>query len=179
MFHMETTVPMKKGCGSAGSEKDQVSFETLLVDDRSAFERGEDGAFGLREPKAGFDERVDHQRGIDGNQELFKAGALKRGDENRFAIAGEVDKFLRREEIGLVQDLDDRLGRDCKLGEDLFDLSFLLFTDRAGGILDVEKNLGPLHLFKRGTEARNECVRKVADEANRIGEQDLAAGRKL
>ena len=133
----------------------------------------------MREPEAGFDEWVDHERGIDGNQELFKAGALKRGDENRFAIAGEVDEFLRRDKIGLVQDLDDPFGRDGKLGQDLFDLSFLLFTDWAGGILDVEKNLCPLHLFKRGTEARNECVGKVADEANCIGEQDLAAGRKL
>ena len=53
----------------------------------SAFERGEDEAFGLRNPKAGFDERVDHERGIDGNQELFKAGVLKRGNGNGFAIA--------------------------------------------------------------------------------------------
>jgi hypothetical protein len=75
MFLTETAVPVKKGCWSAGSEKDEVSFKAFLVDDRSAFERGEDGAFGLREPKAGFDERVDHERGIDGNQELFKAGA--------------------------------------------------------------------------------------------------------
>ena len=116
MFHMETTVPVKKGCWSAGSEKDEVSFEAFLVDNSSAFERGEDGAFGLREPKAGFDERVDHERGIDGNQELFKAGVLKRGDGNRFAIAGEVREFLGRDEIDLVQDLDDVLGRDCKLG---------------------------------------------------------------
>ena len=59
MFHMEATVTVKKGCWSAGSEEDEVSFETLLIDDRSAFERGEDGAFGLRETKAGFDQRVD------------------------------------------------------------------------------------------------------------------------
>ena len=77
MFLTETAVPVKKGCWSPGSEKDEVSFEALLVDDSSAFERGEDGAFGLREPKAGFDKRVDHERGIDGNQDLFKAGVLK------------------------------------------------------------------------------------------------------
>ena len=116
MFITETAVPVKKGCWSAGSEKDEVSFKAFLVDDRSAFERGEDGAFGLREPKAGFDERVDHERGIDGNQELFKAGVLKRGDGNRFAIAGQVGEFLGRDEIDLVQDLDDGLGRDCKFG---------------------------------------------------------------
>src|SRR5258705_8081406 len=99
MFITETAVPVKKGCWSAGSEKDEVSFKAFLVDDRSAFERGEDGAFGLREPKAGFDERVDHERGIDGHQ-------LKRGDGNRFAIAGEVGEFLGGDEIDLVQDLD-------------------------------------------------------------------------
>jgi hypothetical protein len=88
---MEATVPVKKGCWSAGSEEDEVSFETLLVDDRSAFERGEDGTFGLRETKAGFDERVDHECCIDRYQELFKAGVLKRGDEDRFAFAREAD----------------------------------------------------------------------------------------
>ena len=77
-FLTETPVPVKKGCWSAGSEKNEVSFEAFFLDDRSAFERGEDGAFGLREPKAGFDERVGYERGIDGNQELFKAGVLKR-----------------------------------------------------------------------------------------------------
>ena len=77
MFLTETAVPVKKGCWSAGSEKDEVSFEAFLVDDSSAFERGEDGAFGLRESKAAFDDRVDHERGIDGNQEFFEAGMLK------------------------------------------------------------------------------------------------------
>jgi hypothetical protein len=43
----------------------------------------------------------------------------------------------------------------------------------------VEKNFGSLDLFEGGAEARNECVGKVADEADGIGEQDLAAGRKL
>jgi hypothetical protein len=81
LFLTETAVPVKKGCWSAGSEKDEVSFEAFFVDGSSAFERGEDGAFGLREPKAGFNERVDHERSIDGNQELFKTSVLKRGDK--------------------------------------------------------------------------------------------------
>src|SRR5260370_34694435 len=106
MFITETAVPVKKGCWSAGSEEDEVSFEAFLVDDSSAFERGEDGAFGLREPKAGFDERVDHERGIDGSQELFKAGVLKRGDGNRFAIAGEVGEVLGRGGNCPVYDVD-------------------------------------------------------------------------
>src|ERR1700753_4085967 len=107
MFIAEAAIPVKKAGWSARAEKDEVSFKAFLVDDRSAFERGEDGAFRLREPKAGFDEGVDHERGIDGKQELFKAGVLKRGDWNRFAIAGEVGEFLGWDEIDLVQDLDD------------------------------------------------------------------------
>src|SRR3984957_11093315 len=43
----------------------------------------------------------------------------------------------------------------------------------------MEKNFGSLDLFQSGPEAGNECGRKVADEADGIGEQDLAAGRKL
>ena len=43
----------------------------------------------------------------------------------------------------------------------------------------MQKNLGSLDLFEGGAEARNQSVGKVADEANGIGEQDLAAGRKL
>jgi hypothetical protein len=102
VFLPETTVPIKKRCRSAGAEKDEVSFETLVVDESSAFKRGEDGAFGLREPKSSFDKRVVHERGIDGNQDLFKAGVLKRRDGNCFANAREVGKFLGRDEIYLV-----------------------------------------------------------------------------
>ena len=43
----------------------------------------------------------------------------------------------------------------------------------------MEQNFGSLDLFERGAEARNQRVGKVADEADGIGEQDLAAGRKL
>ena len=66
----------------------------------------------MRKPKAQFDQRVDDQRGIDGNQELLKAGVLKRGDRNCLAIAGEVREVLGRDEIDLVQHLDD--GRSPK-----------------------------------------------------------------
>ena len=51
MLITETAVPAKEGCWSAGSEKDEVSFEAFLVDDSSAFKRGDDGTFGLREAK--------------------------------------------------------------------------------------------------------------------------------
>src|ERR1700682_5269136 len=43
----------------------------------------------------------------------------------------------------------------------------------------MQKNFGSLDLFEGGAEASNESVGKVSDEADGIGEQDLAAGRKL
>ena len=113
----ESAIPVKKRRWSPGSEQDEVSFETLLGDDRSALERGEDRAFGLRKPEAGLDERIDDERGVDSHQESFKARVLKRGDGNRFAITGEVRQFLGRDEVDLVQDLDDELGRDSKFGQ--------------------------------------------------------------
>ena len=51
----------------------------------------------MREPKAGFDERVGHQRGIDGDQELVKAGVLMCRDQNCFAIAREVREVMARD----------------------------------------------------------------------------------
>src|ERR1700721_2692872 len=78
----ETAVTVEKGCWPPGSQKDQVSFKALLVDDSSSLKRGEYRALGLRQPKPGYDQRVHHQRGINGYQELFKAGALKRRHRN-------------------------------------------------------------------------------------------------
>jgi hypothetical protein len=43
----------------------------------------------------------------------------------------------------------------------------------------MKKNLGSLDLFKSCAEARNESVGQVADETYCIGEQNLAARRKL
>jgi hypothetical protein len=43
----------------------------------------------------------------------------------------------------------------------------------------MKKNFSSLDLFEGGAEARNKSVGKVADEADGIGKQDLAAGRKL
>ena len=87
MFFPETALPVKKRCGSAGSEKDDISFEALVVDESSAFKGGEDGAFGLREPKSIFDKRVGYERGMNGNQDLFKASVLQRRDRKCLSTA--------------------------------------------------------------------------------------------
>ncbi len=112
----ETAVSVKKGCRSAGSEKDEVPFEMFLADDRSAFQRGEDRSFRLRKPEAGFNDRVGYESGVDGLQELLETSVLQGRDGNRLAISGEMVEFLGRKEIDLVQNLDDRFGLDGKLG---------------------------------------------------------------
>jgi hypothetical protein len=63
----------------------------------------------LRETKAGFDQRVDHECCIDRYQELFKAGVLKRGDENRFAVARKVDSHANFDivAIGSLQSISN------------------------------------------------------------------------
>jgi hypothetical protein len=54
-------------------EENQVSLKAFLVDDGSPFERGDDGAFGLRKTEAGFNYGVNDERSINGHQELVKA----------------------------------------------------------------------------------------------------------
>ena len=73
----ETAVPVKKRCWAACSEKDEVPLKVLLADDGSAFQRGEDGSFRLRKPKASFDDRVRYESGVDGFQEFFEASVLQ------------------------------------------------------------------------------------------------------
>lgn len=48
----------------------------------------------------------------------WQSGAVQEegGDGNRFTIARDVTEFLRRYEIDLIQDMDNGLGRHCKLG---------------------------------------------------------------
>ena len=45
----------------------------------------------------------------------------------------------------------------------------------AGGIDDVQEQVGLAGLLERGLERRDQGVRQVADEADRVGEQGLAA----
>src|SRR5205807_8749060 len=121
------------------AEIDQISVEAFLVDNRSAFESGEDGTLGLRKAKTGLDNWVERKCGVDGNQQLIESGPLKSGDGDSPTIVGEMGEFLRRHEIDLIQNLDHWLSRNFQLGQDSFNLSFLLFSHRAGGILDMEE----------------------------------------
>ena len=46
---------------------------------------------------------------------------------------------------------------------------------RRSGVADVQQHLGLRHLFERGAKAGDQRVRQVADEADRVGQQHLAA----
>ena len=69
----------------------------------------------------------------------------------------------------MVEEHQRRVGA----GYDLNNFVEFALTHEAGGIGLLAT------LDEGGAEASNECVGQVADEANGIGEQDLAAGRKL
>ena len=86
-FVAKAAVTIEERGWAAGTEKDQVSLEAFFVDDGSALKRGEDGALGLRQTEAGFDERVNQEGGVNGEHELVQAGVLERGDGNGVAIA--------------------------------------------------------------------------------------------
>ena len=66
-----------------------------------------------------------------------------------------------------------------ELAEDLLDLSLLLLAIGGGGVAHVEQHLGLRDLFERGAEAGDKRVGQVADEADRVGQQDAAAAGQL
>ena len=84
-----------------------------------------------------------------------------------------------REQVDFVEDFDARLGERIKLAENLFDLNLLLFAVGGGGVADVEKYLGLGNFFKRGAKAGDERVRQVANEADRIREENAATAGQL
>ena len=94
-------------------------------------------------------------------------------------LALQSRAFFGRKQVDLVQHLEDGLVLDVKLRKDRFNLLLLLVEQRAGGVADVQQHLGALHLFERGAEAGDERVRQVADEADGIGQQDLAPAGQL
>lgn len=179
MFRPKPAVPAKQRCRPASSKKHQVPFKSLLVDNRSALERRKNRSFRLRQTKSGLNQRIDHKRSIDRHQKLLEPGAPKRRHGNRFTIAQKLGELLRRNQIHLVQDLDDGLRRNLKLSQNLLHLSLLLLTHRAGAVLHMKQNLGALNLLKSGAKTRDQRVRKIPDKPDRIGEQDLAPRRQL
>ena len=114
------------------------------------------------------------------------AFAGERGERYRaFTFWTEVRACSERralvcgEQIDFVEDLDARLGERVELAENFFDLRLLLFAVGGGGVADMKQQLGLRDLFERGAEAGDERVRQVADEADRVGQENAAAAGQL
>ena len=77
--------------------------------------------------------------------------------------------------VGLVQHEQGRVVFEAKLGEHGLDGLDLALGLGARCINDVQKQVGLTSLLERGLERRDQGVRQVADETNRIREQPAAA----
>ena len=71
------------------------------------------------------------------------------------------------------------LARDFELAENFFDLGLLFFAIGGCGVADVEQHLGLRDFFKRGAKAGDQRVGQVADEADRVRQQNATAAGQL
>jgi len=163
------------------------------VDDHAGLNGGERSAFVLRNAQIGFDNGVGVKRSVDGSEQSRNAFAGEGGDRHSRG-AGAMGAIILwteihtseqrralalRQQINLVQDFNSRLGERIKLAENFLDLRLLLFAIGGGSVADVKKHLGPRNLFKRGAEAGDERVGQIANEADRVRQQNPAAAGQL
>ena len=59
--------------------------------------------------------------------------------------------------------------------EDPLDRLDVLLAARVRGVDQVEEQVAVVHLFERRAEGGEQVLRQVADEADRVGDDDLAA----
>ena len=97
---------------------------------------------------------------------------------DRVAMMGpqDVEERAVGHAVGLVQDQQRRDGRPGPSSSRTSTTAWIwLLGLGARGVDDVEQQVGLAGLFERGLERGDQRVRQVADEADRVGEQDLAA----
>ena len=58
--------------------------------------------------------------------------------------------------------------------EDLLHRLHLRVVRRVGGVDDVQEQVGVVQLLERGAEGGDQILRQVADEADGVGDDDLA-----
>ena len=80
---------------------------------------------------------------------------------------GDLVRLVQHEERGVVL--------EAELGEDALDGLDLALGLGAGGVDDVQEQVGLAGFLERGLERRDQGVRQVADEADRVGEQRVTA----
>jgi len=188
-----------EGCGAGDGESDEVAFVGARVDDHAGFDSCEGSAFVLGDAELGFDDGVGVESGVDGLEQGFEAFAGEGGERDlgTFTVgsgagAGGAFTFwtgvcareqgralIFWEQVDFVEHFDARLGETFKLAENFFDLRLLFFAVGGRGVADVEQHLGLRHFFERGAEAGDQGVGQVADEADGVREEDLAAAGQL
>ena len=78
-------------------------------------------------------------------------------------------------EIAVALVVDPQAGRfGCaELGDQLVDHAGLFLPFGVGQVDDVQQHVGKAQLLERGLEGLDQMGRQLADEAHRVGEQDL------
>ena len=93
---------------------------------------------------------------------------------------GEADllALLVVEQVGLVEDQQARLAAGADLLEDLVDRAHVELPPlaRLGGVDDVQDEVGEHRLLEGRLERLDQLVGQLLDEADRVGEQVVAAG---
>ena len=79
-----------------------------------------------------------------------------------------------RQAIDLVQHQQCRLVSAAQFLQDGVDRLDLLLGRGAGGIYDVQEQPGLPGFFQRGFETRDQVVWQLADEANRIAQENFS-----
>ena len=105
--------------------------------------------------------------------------ALRGADGDAVAVVGpeDVEERAVGDAVGLVQDEDRRVVGQPELFEDRLDGRDLHLGLGAGGVDDVQEQVGLAGLLERRLERGDQRVRQVADEPDGVGEQDVAAAR--
>jgi len=154
----------------------QIAFVVARVDDHAGFDGGEHCSLMLRHAQVGINDGVGVERGVDRVEDGFEAFAGERRYRHsrapRFGSIVVARKqrgaFGFRQQVDLVQYLDARLGQAFQFIENSFNLGFLFFAVRGGGVAYVQQYLCLCDFFKRGAEACDERVRQVADKSDRV-----------
>ena len=99
---------------------------------------------------------------------------------HRMRVAGQ--QGIAGDAVGQRVDLVERQERvlllDAQFGEHAAHRADLLVDQRTGGIGDMEQQIGLPGLLERGAEARDQPVRQVADEADRVAQEHRSPARQ-
>jgi len=146
------------------SEGVEACEQALFVERHGQFEFGADG----------FETGTEF---VEEGVESF-AGACGDGDDLVEETGPTIDGIPCGEPVDLVEDHEDGFLGGADLLEDGVDGADLFLGVGMADIDDVEEEIGFDDLFEGGFERLDQSVRKFADEADGVAEQDVLVGRE-